>query len=167
MNKEIIKYLSQLVLTLIILTTSTFIWLENQDKKRNFITNSQIRKTMYIEEVSNPITLENSYPTKDKEGLKEKGYTFKVKNNYQNKEVTFYLKNNLIDEKDQLNYKYIRYQVTKDNHVIIKPTNIKETGILFKDNNTENSTYEIKMWIDYNSDTGVYGKKFSTKLALL
>jgi hypothetical protein len=165
MNKEIIKYLSQLVLTLIILITSTFIWIENQDKKINFITNQT--QTMYIEELSNPITLANTYPTKDTEGLKEKGYTFKVKNNQQNKEVTFYLQNNLKNETNQLNYKYIRYQVTKNNHVIIKPTNIKETGILFKDTNTENSTYEIKMWIDYNSDTGVYGKKFSTKLALL
>ena len=165
MNKEIIKYLSQLVLTLIILITSTYIWLENQDKKINFITNQT--QTMYIEELSNPITLANTYPTKDQEGLKEKGYTFKVKNNQQNKEVTFYLQNNLTNETNQLNYKYIRYQVTKNNHIIIKPTNIKETGILFKDTNTENSTYEIKMWIDYNSDNGVYGKKFSTKLVLL
>ena len=66
-----------------------------------------------------------------------------------------------------MNYKYIRYQVTKNNKIIVKPTNIKENGILFTDDNTNESTYEIKMWIDYNSDNNVYGKNFSTKLALL
>ena len=44
---------------------------------------------------------------------------------------------------------------------------MKENGILFTDDNTNESTYEIKMWIDYNSDNNVYGKNFSTKLALL
>ena len=116
---------------------------------------------------SNPITLSNVYPTKDEDGIKEQGYTFKVINNTNKEEVIFYLQNTLKEQENSLNYKYIRYQVTKNNKIIVKPTNIKENGILFTDDNTNESTYEIKMWIDYNSDNNVYGKNFSTKLALL
>ena len=154
----------QIFLTIIILITSTFIWIENQDKKIDFIT---LESEIYIEELSNPITLSNVYPTKDEDGIKEQGYTFQVINSSNKEEITFYLQNTLEEQENSLNYKYIRYQVTKNNKIIVKPTNIKENGILFTDNNTNKSTYEIKMWIDYNSDNNVYGKNFSTKLALL
>jgi hypothetical protein len=164
MNNKISGYVIQIFLTIIILITSTFIWIENQDKKIDFIT---LESEIYIEELSNPITLSNVYPTKDEDGIKEQGYTFQVINNSNKEEITFYLQNTLEEQENSLNYKYIRYQVTKNNKIIVKPTNIKENGILFTDNNTNKSTYEIKMWIDYNSDNNVYGKNFSTKLALL
>lgn len=164
MNHKISGYIMQMFLTIIILITSTFVWIENQDKKIDFIT---LESEIYIEELSNPITLSNVYPTKDEDGIKEQGYTFQVINNSDKEEVTFYLQNTLEEQENSLNYKYIRYQVTKNNKVIVKPTNIKEDGILFTDDNTNESTYEIKMWIDYNSDNNVYGKNFSTKLALL
>ncbi len=164
MNNKISEYVMQIFLTIIILITSTFIWIENQDKKIDFIT---LESEIYIEELSNPITLSNVYPTKDEDGIKEQGYTFQVINNSNKEEITFYLQNTLEEQENSLNYKYIRYQVTKNNKIIVKPTNIKENGILFTDNNTNKSTYEIKMWIDYNSDNNVYGKNFSTKLALL
>lgn len=164
MDNKISGYIMQMFLTIIILITSTFIWIENQDKKIDFIT---LNNKIYIEELSNPITLTNAYPTKDEDGIKEKGYTFQVINNTNKDEITFYLQNTLEKKQNNLNYKYIRYQVTKNNKIIIKPTNMKENGILFTDDNTNESTYEIKMWIDYNSDNNVYGKNFSTKLALL
>ncbi len=164
MNNKISEYVMQIFLTIIILITSTFIWIENQDKKIDFIT---LESENYIEELSNPITLSNVYPTKDEDGIKEQGYTFQVINSSNKEEITFYLQNTLEEQENSLNYKYIRYQVTKNNKIIVKPTNIKENGILFTDNNTNKSTYEIKMWIDYNSDNNVYGKNFSTKLALL
>lgn len=164
MDNKISGYIMQMFLTIIILITSTFIWIENQDKKIDFIT---LDNKIYIEELSSPITLSNVYPTKDEDGIKEQGYTFQVINNSNKEEVTFYLQNTLEEQENSLNYKYIRYQVTKNNKVIVKPTNIKENGILFTDDNTNESTYEIKMWIDYNSDNNVYGKNFSTKLALL
>ena len=164
MDNKISKYIIQMLSTIIILITSTFIWIQNQDKKIDFIT---LDNEIYIEELSNPITLSNVYPTKDEDGIKEQGYTFKVINNTNKEEVIFYLQNTLKEQENSLNYKYIRYQVTKNNKIIVKPTNIKENGILFTDDNTNESTYEIKMWIDYNSDNNVYGKNFSTKLALL
>ena len=164
MDNKISKYIIQMLFTIIILITSTFIWIENQDKKIDFIT---LDNKIYIEELSNPITLTNAYHTIDEDGIKEKGYTFKVINNTNKDEITFYLQNTLEKKQNNLNYKYIRYQVTKNNKIIIKPTNMKENGILFTDDNTNESTYEIKMWIDYNSDNNVYGKNFSTKLALL
>lgn len=148
---------------MIILMTSTFVWIENQDKKIDFIENDEV----YIEELSNPITLLNVYPTKDEDGIKGQGYTFQVINNSDKEELVFCLQNTLNEQDNSLNYKYIRYQVIKDNKVIVSPTNVKDNGVLFIDDNTNESTYEIKMWIDYNSDNNVYGKKFSTKLVLL
>ena len=57
---EIFKYISHIFFTLIILITSTFIWIQNQDKKIDFIT---LDNEIYIEELSNPITLSNSSRT--------------------------------------------------------------------------------------------------------
>lgn len=161
---KITYYIMEMFFTIVLLITSSFIWISNQDKKVDFIT---IDNEMYIEELSNPITLSNAYPVKDEVGLMEDGYAFQVINNTSNDEVVFYLESTLSDVSNALDYKYIRYQVTKDDKIIVKPSNIKENGILFTDNNTRNSTYEIKMWIDYNSDYNVYGKIFSTKLVLL
>ena len=161
---KITYYIMEMFLTIVLLITSSFIWISNQDKKVDFIT---VDNKMYIEELSNPITLSNAYPVKDEVGLMEDGYAFQVVNNTSNDEVVFYLESTLSDASNALDYKYIRYQVTKDDKIIVKPSNIKENGILFTDNNTRNSTYEIKMWIDYNSDYNVYGKIFSTKLVLL
>ena len=123
-----------MLFTLIILITSTFIWIQNQDKKIDFIT---LDNEIYIEELSNPITLSNVYPTKDEDGIKEQGYTFKVINNTNKEEVIFYLQNTLKEQENSLNFKYIRYQVTKNNKIDIQ--------IMYKKEETPINTLNTKI----------------------
>lgn len=124
---------------------------------------------LQIAQISSAINQKNSMPVNDEVGSKKEGYKFKVTNtSSKSKEFTFALIDDSSKEDEKLPYQNIRYQIIKDGKVVITD-NINENGYLYKDSldgKTE-CIYEVKFWIDIDSGEEIFGKRFSSKIALI
>lgn len=108
-------------------------------------------------------------PLSDEDAIKNDGYKIKVTNwGKRDKKFTIALINDLDDNSNSISYTDIRYQVKKDN-VVVVTDNLDSSGYLYKDtlSSSHYSNYEIKFWIDEDVKTDLNGKKFSSKIAII
>ena len=128
-----------------------------------------IGANLQVAQISSAINQKNSMPVNDEVGSKEDGYVFKITNtSSKDKEFTFALIDDGVLEEEKLPYENIRYQIIKDGKVVVTD-NINKSGYLYKDSlhgKTE-SVYEVKFWIDIDSGEEIFGKRFSSKIALI
>lgn len=110
-----------------------------------------------------------SVPLSDKEAVQNKGYKMKITNSSDmDKNFSIALINNLSDMENTISFSDIRYQVIKDNKVVVT-SNLSENGYLYNETlkSFGVSTYEIKFWIDKDVKTSLSDKKFSSKIVII
>lgn len=108
-------------------------------------------------------------PLSDEEAVQNKGYKIKITNSSdKDKTFTLALINNLKNKEESISYSDIRYQVKKNNKVVIT-SNLSENGYLYNDilNSYDVCDYEIKFWIDEDVNINLDGKTFSSKIAII
>ncbi len=167
MDKETRFHLFRICFVLLFLIIGTFIWHYKNINYANALVIDDTIPEIYFNELSSGINLTNAYPTTDEIGTKKEGYIFQIVNTTnQNKKFTIVLEDILDDRYPKLDYKFIRYQILKDNIPLQEIQNLSSNGILFTDEVTEYNTYEMKLWLDINSTNEAMGKIFRVKLAL-
>lgn len=108
-------------------------------------------------------------PLSDEEAVQNKGYKIKITNSSNHdKTFTIALISNVKNKEDAISFSDIRYQIKKDNKVVIT-SNLDENGYLYNDTLKSSSfcNYEIKFWIDEDVNTNLDGKTFSSKIAII
>ena len=119
-------------------------------------------------DLSDGINLVNAYPVKDEVGLRNDGFKFKVINNTDNARLVRIYFNNTYEVVDErLDYSNLRYIVYKNGEVFKNCSTLNDEGILFEDTILEESDYEVKFWISYDSGFEILDKKFVGKITLI
>lgn len=173
-NKEIRKTIISIIsVSLFLLVTTTFVYLPKQETLLSSLAFLQNQKRFYMQDLSSGILLKDAVPVSDSKGLKNYPYTFKVVNN-SNSKITYHIifKNN--KEKvsntgrEVLPNKYLRYTIKENNNNYIEPLNLTDNGIIYETTIDANSssTFEFKMWLDYNSDNEAMDKAFVGKIEI-
>ena len=168
LNKEIRFHATRIIMTVPFLLLPVYLM---QDISASTIdaTNYQSKnEALTLVELSDGINLKNAYPVKDEEGTLNEGYIFKVVNNDEKpKEFKIEFLNTVKDETKKLDSKFIRYQIIKNNEILIEAKNIPNDGIILQDIVDNENTYELKLWIDYDATFEILGKYFSSKIAVI
>lgn len=120
------------------------------------------------------INLENASPISTEEGLMLNGYHFTVKNNGDIPAMySIYLDDAEIEEgTTRIDPKYIRYSLEKDNTLITEGSSDLlsnlENNLLMNETIGVNGEhkYIIRLWVDYEADSGAMNKVYSGKLRL-
>ncbi len=173
-NNEIRKTIISIIsVSLFLLVTTTFVYLPKQETLLSSLAFLQNQKRFYMQDLSSGILLKDAVPVSDSKGLKNDPYTFKVVNN-SNSKITYHIifKNN--KEKvsntgrEVLPNKYLRYTIKENNNNYIEPLNLTDNGIIYETTIDANSssTFEFKMWLDYNSDNQAMDKVFVGKIEI-
>jgi len=173
MNKKEVRrhILSIILVSTFLIFMTTFVYIPKQEKILASFAFLQAGRNFYVEELSSGILLKDATPVSDKKGLENDPYTFKIVNNSFN-DVTYQIKFNNNEEKitaqgkQVLPNRYLRYNLEQDNNIIIKAETLTEDGILYEATIKANSetTFDFRMWLDYNSDNGAMNKTFIGKI---
>ena len=168
LNREIRFHVTRIILTLLFLLLTVYL-IQDTNAVGIDATNYRSKNTaLSLVELSDGIKLVDAYPVSDEIGSKNDGYVFKIVNNgEQSKEFKIEFINTVKDEARRLDSKFIRYQIIKNNEVLINAENIPSDGILFTDIVDDENTYELKLWIDYDATKEILGKYFSSKIAVI
>ena len=173
-NKEIRKTIISIIsVSLFLLVTTTFVYLPKQETLLSSLAFLQNQKRFYMQDLSSGILLKDAVPVSDSKGLKNDPYTFKVVNNY-NSKITYHIifKNNKErvsnTGREVLPNKYLRYTIKENNNNYIEPLNLTDNGLIYEATIDANSssTFEFKMWLDYNSDNEAMDKAFVGKIEI-
>ncbi len=179
-SKKYIILVSVLGFTVILGGTSYAYWIFTKTQ-----TNLNIAATdcfeLTLKENSTGVSLSSAKPTKDSEGLKEKGYSFTIKNtctSLAKYEVNLESVLSAANTK-RLDNKYIKVSLNNStpelltNYEAVKPT-LEDADTSFKLtsgslNADEKTTYELKLWMDYDTpaDKGTMNAKFESKISVI
>lgn len=160
-RSRIIKIIS---ITVFLILMTTLVYLPNHKNLVASLAFLNSEKEFYMEELSDAINMENSYPVYDEVGLNTTPYTFRVVNN-SNKDIKFNIVFNTNEEEAKEVYhmevlpnKYLRYSLT--NNDIEKANTLPDNNILYTGTIKANSseTFNFKMWLNINSDSNAVNK---------
>lgn len=170
-NKELIV---AIVVVIIFLMTCSFAWLviKKGGDKTNILRAGNLELKL-DDEASSGILLKEAIPVSDEKGLTTDAYTFTLKNTGPTAlYYTIYLDDVALEVGEtRMLDKYVKYSLTKNaNENVLalltsigeNPNRIIDTGII-EGNNTIN-TYDLRVWIDQDADTGVMGTIFLAEL---
>jgi len=158
---------------LILLIGSTYAWLTVTLKGvNNNVIKAGTLNLFLDEKDSVAISLINTVPVTDSDGLKTNAYTFKLKNIGDiSSQYTIYLDDiELEDGETRMLDKYVKYSLTKDSDTPVtallttigeNPNRILDTGVIKKDTT---QTYTLRLWIDKDADNAVMNTTFRAKL---
>ena len=124
--------------------------------------------TLTIEyEDKNEISLNNTSPLSNEEGLNTEGYVFTIKNTGTlNGKYTISLEEK---ENNTLDKNYIKYSIREEGKEWSTPT-LLSSGLIIKENvlieSKKDVTYELKIWLDENAPNEVQGKTYSAKVVV-
>ena len=170
MRREVIFRITRILLVILFLLLATSL---RTVTKESYSDIDSIRKSigtnLQVMALTNGVNKPSSLPTSDEEGAIEEGYKFKVTNySNLNKDFKMVLVNTIKDENKMLPYSSLRYQIICNDEVIVTD-NIPDNGVLYKGNinGKENKVYEVKFSIDEDAGSEIYGKQFSSQIALL
>lgn len=128
-----------------------------------------IYNALSIRDKSEGLTYMNALPLSDQEGLKQDSYVFEITNTA-NKRIKYIVEfENVGDSSyESLDYKYIRYSISKDNKNFSNPTNMSQDGYLMTDVISGNTkqTYYLKFWIDSNAGNEILNKSLNFKIKI-
>lgn len=165
MNKELRFHVARIILVIIYLLVASLLW---KDANLSTVKALSYKNKLYLEELSKGIKLTDAYPMSDEEGAKSSGYIFRVINNtHENKSYKIVFENSLDDSYDILDNKYIRYQLIKNNEIVVESKTLPDDNVLYIDNIENENIYELKLWISYDASFDAMGKYFSSKIALI
>lgn len=169
-NKVLAVILLAFIIVMIALAVSSFLF-SKKGRNENKITLGKLELTLTE---GNAISLNNTYPMLDEEGLKLTGYTFTLKNTgITDANYSIYLDNVDIDTGDtRLDDKFIKYSLTKDS--VVGDTNslltlgdngerVLDTGTLAKDSSI---SYNLKLWVTSDIDADIGGQVWKGKLRI-
>lgn len=169
-NKVLAVILLAFIIVIIALTASSFLF-SKKGSNENKITLGKLELTLTE---GNAITLGDTYPMLDEEGLKLTGYTFTLKNTgITDANYSIYLDNVDIDTGDtKLDDKFVKYSLTKDS--VVGDTNslltlgddgerVLDTGTLAKDSSI---SYNLKLWVTSDIDADISGQVWKGKLRI-
>lgn len=173
-NKEIRKTIISIIsVSLFLLVTITFVYLPKQETLLSSLAFLQNQKRFYMQDLSSGILLKDAVPVSDSKGLKNDSYTFKVVNNSNSKipyQIIFKNNKEKVSKtgREVLPNKYLRYTIKENNNNYIEPLNLTDNGIIYETTIDANSssTFEFKMWLDYNSDNEAMDKAFVGKIEI-
>lgn len=173
-NKEIRKTIISIIsVSLFLLVTITFVYLPKQETLLSSLAFLQNQKRFYMQDLSSGILLKDAVPVSDSKGLKNDSYTFKVVNNSNSKIIYHIIFKNNKEKvsntgREVLPNKYLRYTIKENNNNYIEPLNLTDNGIIYETTIDANSssTFEFKMWLDYNSDNEAMDKAFVGKIEI-
>lgn len=157
MKNEITRRVIRIIFVLIILLLGTFI---RTDVKESYKINESL-----INSLTNNLQLTKlNENTIAKNNKVTSSYYLEV-HNPSKKEKTFTFEVNSEEHQDAIDFKYVKYQVIKDNK-IIKEGYLSDNKIIYQGIQEENTKdiYEIKFLIN---KTEIKGKKFLAKIALI
>lgn len=163
MDFDIFKRIVRIIIVTIFLLVCSFM---RNDMEHSYV-NAKSFSDLEFVELSDGISLTDAYPVLDEVGMDYNGYRFSVVNN---SNIDRNYKISLTkDSSSTLDYSCIRYQLIKNDEVVVYADTINSDGILYMDNISDRSSdiYEIKFWINYNAGNEILGKHFSTKIAIL
>ena len=124
-------------------------------------------------EEENSLSLTNSYPVSDSDGLKGDSYNFKL-NNTGTSDAKYQII--LLEDNDKyvedscsnlkLPFNKLKYSITKDN--IEKIEALEDNGVIEEStiNSKESANYKLKLWINSEAGNEVAGKHFHAKLKI-
>ncbi len=173
-SKEIRKTIISIIsVSLFLLVTTTFVYLPKQETLLSSLAFLQNQKRFYMQDLSSGILLKDAVPVSDSKGLKNGPYTFKVVNNSNSKipyKIIFKNNKEKVSKtgREVLPNKYLRYTIKENNNNYIEPLNLTDNGIIYETTIDANSssTFEFKMWLDYNSDNEAMDKAFVGKIEI-
>lgn len=168
MNKEILFHFKRIIITLLFLFVSTFLWADKSIVATNALAyRDMLEKSNNLMELSDGIKLEEAFPVSDEIGMKNDSYKFMIindKNIKQNYKV--YFVSTLPDNYEKLDNKFIRYQIIKDGNIFIDSKTIPADGFLFEDEVLDKNIYELKLWISNDATNEAMDKYFSAKISI-
>lgn len=148
-----------------------------ESTKKYVITASSVILT--LDETSNDITINNTLPQTDSDGMTNSAYTFSLGNiGKMTYSYTIYLEdNNIKAGSTRVSDNFIKYYLTNDSLANQKPSallsslptdqngRILETGTIAAGAKYK---YSLRFWVDYNATTvDTAGKAFSVKLNII
>lgn len=162
MKKEIIKRVRSILITsiyFVVMTILSFQLNANYALAGNF-------NALEIHDISEGLYYTNALPTQDENGLKQDSYVFEIANT-SNRSIKYVV--GFESDKEIVNtldFKYIRYSISKDNQNFSEVMNMDSKGYLTTDTISENTkqVYYLKFWIDYNAGNEILNKSLNFRV---
>lgn len=173
-NKEIKKLMFSIIgVSIFLIVMTTYVYLPKQENLMSSLAFLQNQKRFYMQDISSGILLKDATPVKDEVGLEYEPYQFKVVN-HSNLDITYRIvfKNDIqkakAQEKEILPNRYLRYTLTEGYNIDLEPATLQEDGILYTTTISAHSetTFEFRMWLDYNADNDAMNKVFIGKIEI-
>ena len=171
-NKKFLIFVSLMFLVVfIVVSGASYAFFTTSVKGKEFAIYTGNLKVDYSKK-TDTISIDNLYPMKDTEGLKQTSHEFTVTNKG-NIDARYQVRLELDDTKsDMVDIRYIKmsYQVNGGDYsepVLLSDLNsslVFTKNIIVKPN--ESNTYGIKLWIDLNASNDIQGKEFKARVVV-
>ncbi len=161
--------------TLILLVSSSYAWytINLDSDKTNTIRVGDLKVGLTGNNES--LTLTSAVPTSDNKGLSSTPYKFSISNtgNLSSTYLVILKDLDLTDGQTRLEDSYIKYELIKDGISsgvnLLSSLDKNDSGRILATGTIDTNeviNFELKIWIDANSDNGVQGKVFSANIVL-
>lgn len=162
MKREIRKRVRSILMTsiyFVVMTILSFQLNANYALAGNF-------NILEIHDISDGLQYINAFPTQDENGLKQDSYVFEIANT-SNRSIRYVV--GFESDKEVVNtldFKYIRYSISKDNQNFSEVMHMDSNGYLTTDVLKENTkqVYYLKFWIDYNAGNEILNKSLNFRV---
>ena len=171
-NKKFLIFVSLMFLVMfIVVSGASYAFFTTSVKGKEFAIYTGNLKVDYSKK-TDTISIDNLYPMKDTEGLKQMSHEFTVTNKG-NIDARYQVRLELDDTKsDMVDIRYIKmsYQVNGGDYsepVLLSDLNsslVFTKNIIVKPN--ESNTYGIKLWIDLSASNDIQGKEFKARVVV-
>ena len=171
-NKKFLIFVSLMFLVVfIVVSGASYAFFTTSVKGKEFVIYTGNLKVDYSKK-TDTISIDNLYPMKDTEGLKQMSHEFTVTNKG-NIDARYQVRLELDDTKsDMVDIRYIKmsYQVNGGDYsepVLLSDLNsslVFTKNIIVKPN--ESNTYGIKLWIDLSASNDIQGKEFKARVVV-
>ena len=171
-NKKFLIFVSLMFLVVfIVVSGASYAFFTTSVKGKEFAIYTGNLKVDYSKK-TDTISIDNLYPMKDTEGLKQMSHEFTVTNKG-NIDARYQVRLELDDTKsDMVDIRYIKmsYQVNGGDYsepVLLSDLNsslVFTKNIIVKPN--ESNTYGIKLWIDLSASNDIQGKEFKARVVV-
>lgn len=160
-NKRHLIFTLAIFFVVVSLSGTTYSLFVNVDTTDNFTYNTGVLDLQITEDKK--IMINNAFPTIDSEGMKSKGYNLTIKNTGT---LIYLFDLKMLSETNDntIDTKYIKVMVD-DNFpkTLFAMGNVIASNVILYPG--EERTFEIKIWLDYNTPNNELGKTFTSKIA--
>lgn len=163
--------LSIILVSLFLIFMTCFVYLPKQENLLSSLAFIQNQKSFYLKDLSQGILLNDAIPVPDEVGMQYQPYRFKVVNS-SNSEINYRIifRNNdskmNIKQEDLLSNQYLRISLNNNEGLLVNPVSLSENGVIYTTTIRahEEEVFELRMWLDWNSDNNAMDKIFVGKI---